>query len=106
MQITVSNVNKNSVDVHRYKKCDSQLEEKKSVNRICTWGIRAAQVVERPTLDIGSEHDLTVVNSSPKSSSVLSVEVAWDPLSPSLSASPQLIHSLTCAPCPSLSQIK
>ena len=34
------------------------------------------QPVERPTLDFGSGHDLTVVESSPASGSLLSVESA------------------------------
>ena len=45
-----------------------------------------AQSVKHSTLDLGSGHDLRVVGSSPMSGSVLSVESAWDSLSPSPSA--------------------
>ena len=42
-------------------------------------------MVKLLTLDFGSGSDLTVVRSSPASGSTLSVESAWDSLSPSLS---------------------
>ena len=46
-----------------------------------------AHLVERPTLDLGSGHGLTVVGSSPVLGSALSVEPLWDTLSLSLSLS-------------------
>ena len=52
-----------------------------------------AQSVKHLTLDFGSGRDLMVVSSSPKSCPTLSVEPAWDSLSPSLSL--PLTHSLT-----------
>ena len=39
-------------------------------------GAWVAQLVKRPTLDFGSGHDLTVVQWSPMSGSVLNVEPA------------------------------
>jgi len=45
-----------------------------------------AQSVEHLTLDFGSCHDLRVVRSSPASGSALSMEPAWDSLSPFPSA--------------------
>ena len=53
-----------------------------------TW---VAQSVEHPTVDLGSGHDLTVPESSPKSCSGLcaySWEPAWDSLSLPLSVLP------------------
>ena len=50
------------------------------------WGTRVAQLVERLTLDFGSGHDLSAMNLSPASGSALSLEHAWDSLSPSPSA--------------------
>ena len=47
-----------------------------------------AQSVECPILDFGSGHDPLVRGSSPVSGSVLSMEPAWDSLSPLLSAPP------------------
>ena len=41
-----------------------------------------AQLVEHLTLDFGSGHDPRVMGSSPMSGSMLSVEPAWDSLSP------------------------
>ena len=60
-----------------------------------SWGTRVAQLVEQPTLDFTSGHDLTVMRSSPTSGSVLSVEPACDSLSPSLSAPPPLLLCLS-----------
>ena len=51
-----------------------------------------AQSVECPTLDVGSGHDPRVVGSSPVWGSTLSMETAWDSLSPS--APPWLTLSL------------
>ena len=51
------------------------------------WAPREAQLVERPTLDFGSGHNPRVVGGSPVSGSMLSVEPAWNFLSPSLSLS-------------------
>ena len=42
-----------------------------------------AQLVEHPTFGFGLGHDPRVVKSSPASGSVLSMEPAWDPVSPS-----------------------
>ena len=53
-----------------------------------TQGAWVAQLVEHLTLDISFSHDLAVVRSNPLSSSALSVEPAWDSLSPILSAPP------------------
>ena len=47
------------------------------------WGTGVTQLVECPTLDFRSGHDPLVVGWSP--ASVLSMEPAWDSLSPSLS---------------------
>ena len=54
-----------------------------------------AQWVKRPILDFGSGLDLMVVRLSPVSDSVLSVDPAWDSLSPSLCPSPACAHSLS-----------
>ena len=54
-----------------------------------------ARPVERLTLDFDSVHDGTVVGSGPTSGSPLSVEPAWDSLSPSVSAPPLLMLSLS-----------
>ena len=42
-----------------------------------------AQLVESPTFDLGSGHDLRVVVLSPTSGSALGMESAWDSFSPS-----------------------
>ena len=52
-----------------------------------------AQLVERPTLDFGPGHGLRVMGQSPMSGSLLSLESAWDYLSPSSSAPPSA-HAL------------
>lgn len=49
--------------------------------------------VEGPTLDFSSSHDLKVVRLSPMMGSMLSVEPAWDSLSPSQPLDPHP-HSL------------
>ena len=57
-----------------------------------------AQSVKRPTLHLGSGHDLTVREFEPPVGlCVDSVEPAWDSLSPSLSAPlpPTYVHSLS-----------
>lgn len=46
-----------------------------------------AQSVKHPIPDFGSGHNLRVVRSSPASGSTLSMEPAWDFLSPSLTPS-------------------
>ena len=46
------------------------------------WGIWVAQSVEHLTLGFGSGDDLIGVKSSPAWGSMLSVESAWDSLSP------------------------
>ena len=48
-----------------------------------------AQLVKQLTLDFGSGHDLRVVRSSPTLGFALSMEPAWDSLSPHL---PLLTH--------------
>ena len=50
--------------------------------KVLTRGTWVAQPGKRLALDIGSGHDLTVMRSSPESGLVLSVEPAWDSLSP------------------------
>ena len=51
-----------------------------------------AQSVKRPTLDLGSGHDLMVCGFKPcVSLCAHSMELAWDSLSVSLSAPPPLI---------------
>ena len=45
-----------------------------------------AQFIEHPTLDFGSGHDLRVVRLNLLLGSMLSMEPAWDSLSPSLCA--------------------
>ena len=50
-----------------------------------------AQLVKGATVDIGSGCDLAVMRSSPVLGSVLSVEPAWDSLSPSLYSSPTCV---------------
>ena len=47
-------------------------------------GAWVAQLVECPTLDVGSGHDLVVMRRSPALSSTLMVMPAWDSVSPSL----------------------
>ena len=61
-----------------------------------SWGAWVAQLLTCSTLDFGSGHDLTVVESSPMSGSVLGVQPAWDSLSLSLlpSSSALLTHTL------------
>ena len=62
-----------------------------------SWGTWVAQPVERPTLDFGSGHDLVVHEFKPLIElSTVSAEPALDPLSPPLSAPPQLCtHALS-----------
>ena len=50
------------------------------------------QSVERPTLDFGLGHDLTVLRSSPELGSELGMEPAWDSHSPFLSEPPLKIN--------------
>ena len=65
------------------------------------------QSVECPTLDFCSGHDPSVMGSSPSTGSALSVESAWDSLSPSLplslspSSSLPLFFPLPLSLCPS-----
>ena len=55
-----------------------------------------AQLVKRPTLDLHSGHDLMVQGIEPLIGLCTdSVEPAWDGLSPSLSAPPQLASVLS-----------
>ena len=54
-----------------------------------------AQLVKCLTLDITLGHDPRVVELSPALGSMLSMDLAWDSLSLSLSAPPQLILSLS-----------
>ena len=52
-----------------------------------------AQSVKHPTLEFGSGHDLTAHEIEPHIELCTdSMNPAWDSLSPSLSASPQLMH--------------
>ena len=67
------------------------LGRKKQVTDRGTW---VAPSVVRPPLDSGSGHDMAGI-SSPASGAELSVEPAWDSLSPSLSAPPLLALSLS-----------
>ena len=54
-------------------------------------GVWMAQAVKRPTLDVGSGHDLTIHELEPHVRLWAdSAEPAWDSLSPSLSAPPCL----------------
>ena len=57
-------------------------------------GAWVAQSVERLTLDFSSGHDLRVMGSSPALGSVLSMEPAWNSLSPLCSA-PAHTHTHT-----------
>ena len=60
-----------------------------------TW---MAQLVERPTLDFGPGHDLTVREFEPGVGLCAdSSEPAWDPLSFPLPAPPRLMLSLSLA---------
>ena len=59
------------------------------------WGTRVAQWVERPTPDFSSDHDLRVVELSPKLGSELSGESAGDSFPPSAPALPSRPH-LAC----------
>ena len=54
-----------------------------------------AHSVELLTLDFVSDHDLVVMKWSPALSSRLSVESAWDSLSPSSLPLPLLVFSLS-----------
>ena len=59
-------------------------------------GAWRAQSVKPPTFDFGSAHDLTVYEFKPCIKvHANSTEPAWDALSPSLSASPPLMHALS-----------
>ena len=52
-----------------------------------------AQLVKRPTLDFGSDHNLTVREIKPRAGLCAeSIEPAWDSLSPFLSAPPLFAH--------------
>ena len=60
------------------------------------WGAWVAQLVEHPTIDFSSGHDLTVCGIEPHVGLCTdSMEPTWDSLSPSLSAPPLLEHSLS-----------
>ena len=52
-----------------------------------------AQSVKYPTLDLGSGHDLMVHEIEPRVG--LCTDSAWDSLSPSLSGTPLLAHTLS-----------
>ena len=54
-----------------------------------------SQFVRSLTLGFGSGHDLTIHEFEPIGLHADSMEPAWDPLSPSLSAPPLLAHSHT-----------
>ena len=69
-------------------------------------GTLVAQSVECPTLGFSSVHVPRVMGSCPISGSVLSVEPAWDSLSPSLSAPPPLMRTLSLSLSLSLSNKK
>jgi len=60
-------------------------KRKKKQNNPGAW---VAQLAEHPTLDFGWGGDLRILRLSPVSGSTLSVESAWDSLSPSPSAPP------------------
>ena len=65
------------------------------IRRVVIWGTRVAQPVERPTLDLGSGHDLMSREFEPHIRLCTdSAEPAWDSVSPSLSAPPLLSLSL------------
>ena len=60
------------------------------------WGAWVAQLVKCPTLDFGSGHDLRVMELSHELGSALSMESAWDSLSPFTplpTSLPPLTHS-------------
>ena len=58
----------------------------------CTWGAWVAQSVKRPTLDIGSGHDLTVHEFKPHIGLCTDgMEAVWDSASPFLSAPPLFV---------------
>ena len=60
------------------------------------WGTWVAHSVKLPALDFGSGHDLVVYEFEPCIELCAdSVEPAWEPLSPSLSAPPPLSLSLS-----------
>ena len=60
-------------------------------------GVRVAQSVEHPTRDFGSGLDLTVHGIEPQAGLHTDrTELAWDSLSPALSAPPPLVHSHAC----------
>ena len=58
-----------------------------------------AQSVKHLTLGIGSGPDLAVVRSSPELGFLLSMEPAWDSLSPSLSLCPPAVHACVLTLC-------
>ena len=60
------------------------------------WGAWGAQLVKHPTPQLGSGHDLMVCKFEPYVGLCTDgVEPAWDSLSPSLCAPPQLTLSLS-----------
>ena len=60
------------------------------------WGVRVAQLAERPTLGFRSSHDLTVCGFQPHAGLCADgVESARDSLPPSLCPSPALSPSLS-----------
>ena len=88
--------------LHVISSCSSTSVEKTPLFEWClhlcknikgTW---VAQSVEHPTLDFSSGHDLTVREFNPCVGLCTdSAEPSWDSLSPSLSAPPLLVHSLS-----------
>ena len=66
-----------------------------------------AQSVKHPTLDFSSGHDLTVREIEPRVGlNADSTELAWDSVSPSLSAPPLIMCELSLSLSLSLSKIK
>ena len=61
-----------------------------------SWGAWVAHSVKRPTLDLGSGHDLMVHEFEPRVRLLTDImEPAWDSLSPSLSLCPSPSHTYT-----------
>ena len=69
-------------------------------------GAWVAQLVECPTLDFGSGHDLRVMRSNPMSGCTLGMESAWGSLSSSPSAPPPTLRTSLHSLSVSLKKIK
>ena len=63
-------------------------QRQNSIQNDSDWGTWVAQSAQLLTLDFGSGHDLMVHEYEPVRLCTVSVEPAWDSLSPSLSVPP------------------